>query len=116
MNDEEFRTEMESFWESVVASGGRQKDAMFALDELSKLYRDFNEHERQIGDRVISGWVTSDSEGKRFDALFMIGEFQIVSAVDALRLLSQKLTKSNAPGAPFELQKVRRILSKLGPI
>lgn len=57
--------------------------------------------------------VLSDEENVRFDALSLIEDFKIRSAVPALRKLADRLEHQDQPGAPYEWAKVKRILGNL---
>jgi hypothetical protein len=67
-----------------------------------------------MADQVLSEWAVSDDEGLRFDALALIDDLKVKAAGAALRALAGRLALSDAPSAPYELQKVDRILNNLG--
>jgi len=69
--------------------------------------------ERQTFDAVLGGWVLSDNESRRFDALALIDEYRIRRALPALEELRRRLDQSPAPGAPFEKAQVDRIIASL---
>ena len=66
-----------------------------------------------MADQVLAEWALSDDEAVRFDALALIDEFKITNAAPALRKLKSRLASSSEPGAPYELQKVYRIIAGL---
>jgi hypothetical protein len=66
-----------------------------------------------MASRVLAEWSLSTNVGKRFDALAIVDEYRVSEAVPALRELANRLEMSAEPGAPFELQKVNRIVSSL---
>jgi len=80
---------------------------------LRELYRGFDALERNWADQVLCEWLLNDDENVRYDALIVIDEFGIKSALPALTEHAPRLKRSKAPGAPYELQKVQSILSKL---
>ena len=108
-----FRRTMESYRRAVDEEAKSLKDSYVALDKLHALYRRFDLEERAMADQVMAEWALSDNEGVRFDALALIDDFNIPAATSALRTLVGRLELSTAPGAPYELQKVNRILQKL---
>jgi len=110
MNLEKFREEMELYWRAIDEEAKELKESYLALDRLRARYQMFDSVDRSMADQVLAEWVLSDDEGMRFDALALVDEFKIVSATPALRKLRRRLTSSSAPGAPYELQKVDRIL------
>ena len=66
-----------------------------------------------MANRVLAEWALSDDENVRFDALALIDDFKIASAAPALQELARRLASDGTPGAPYELKKVRRIISNL---
>jgi hypothetical protein len=114
MNLQQFRQEMESYRRSVDEEARALKDSYLALDRLHALYRRFDAAERRMADQVLTEWALSDDEGLRFDALALIDDFKVEAATGALKSLAGRLASSTAPGAPYELQKVDRILRDLG--
>jgi cysteinyl-tRNA synthetase len=111
----EFRLQMESYRREVDEEAMSLKDSYLALDRLHSLYQKFDAEERTMADQVLTEWVLSEDEKTRFDALALIDDFKIASAISALEKLAERLATSSAPGAPYELQKVRRIVGSLSP-
>lgn len=114
MTYEEFRESMESYRRSADVDAAAQKDPQLALDQLHALYGKFDESERAMAGRVLAEWSLSTDEGKRFDALAIIDEFSVSDVAPALRELAGRLNGSAERGAPYELQKVNRLLNRLG--
>ena len=67
----------------------------------------------RLASEVISEWVTSDDEAKRWDAVALIDDFAIASALPALRSLANRLEHSDDPAAPFEWAMVNRLIGTL---
>lgn len=111
---EDFRAAADRLWETVNEEADRLKDSYVALDRLYAWYRQLDTLERPVADEVVAGWVMSDTEAKRFDAVALIREFEVVRAVPALRELARRLGKSGDPGAPFEREKVESLAAELG--
>jgi hypothetical protein len=110
---EEFKTEMDQFWEETNQEALELKDSYRALDRLHSLYTALDDHERGLADQVLCEWALSDHEGKRFDAMALISDFDIKRAIPALERLARRLEKSREPGAPFERDKAKRIIAQL---
>lgn len=89
------------------------KSSQAVVVELSRRYRALDESERSEVDELLTEWVLSDDEGKRFDALAVIADNKVARAAPALRELGERLEASDAPSAPFEWAKVNRILGQL---
>ena len=113
MKLDEFRHQMESYRRAADEEAMSLKDSYLALDQLHNLYQKFDTKERTLADRVLSEWVLSEDEKLRFDALALINDFKIVCATPALRKLADRLASSRTPGAPYELNKVRRIIESI---
>ena len=113
MNLNEFRSEMESYRLAANEEAKLYKDSYIALDRLYDLYRKFDTEERKMADQVLEEWALSEDENVRFDALALIREFKIVQARPKLQELAVRLASSNAPLAPYELNKVNRLLGDL---
>lgn len=89
------------------------RDSQAALFELSELYDRLDVEERQQVDELLGDWVVSDDEGLRFDALALIREKRILGALSALDRLLVTLHQSRSPGAPYEADKVRSVITRL---
>jgi cysteinyl-tRNA synthetase len=113
VNLDEFRVEMTQYRLAVDAEATSLKDPYVALDRLHSLYRKFDDQERDLADQVLAEWALSQDEKTRFEALALIDDFRITAAVPALHELAARLQSDHAPGAPFELEKVNRLLSDL---
>jgi len=113
MTYEEFRQEMESYRRDADADASARKDSQLVLDRLHALYLKFDASEQAMANRVLAEWALSGDEGMRFDALALIDEFKIRQAIPALNELAQRLGSSKAPGAPYELEKAKRIVADL---
>jgi hypothetical protein len=114
MNFGEFRKQMETFRNSVDKEARALKDSQLALTWLYDFYRKLDVSERSMADRVLIAWALSQDENLRFDALALIDEYKVTAAIPALWSLAERLGSSSTPGAPYELQKVNRILLGLG--
>jgi hypothetical protein len=113
MKLDEFRRQMAWYRVAVDEEARSLKDSYVALDRLHRLYQKFDDQEKAMADHVISEWVLSEDENVRFDALALINDFKIATTKTALQKLANHLALSNAPGAPYELAKVHRIIRDL---
>ena len=55
----------------------------------------------------------SDDDALRYDALAIVRKFKIPSALPALDELAERLRGATAPGAPYELLDVHRVMTSL---
>lgn len=108
-----FRLRMEAFRRTVDEEAMSLKDSYLALDRLHGLYNKCDQEERMMGDQVLAEWALSEDEKVRFDALALIDDFGIATALPSLRKLAERLALSRTPSAPYELQKVQRIMRDL---
>ena len=113
MTPDEFRKEMEAYRSDVESEASAAKDSFLVYQRLHTLYRRFDVEERRLASEVISEWVTSDDEAKRWDAVALIDDFAIASALPALRSLANRLEHSDDPAAPFEWAMVNRLIGTL---
>ena len=109
MNFDEFRGHIESFRRTVEEEGTLRKDSYYCLDKLYKFYKQLDDEERKMADKVLSEWVLSDHENIRFEAMAMIREFKVVTTSEALRKQAVELRFSRSPGAPYEIIKIQSI-------
>jgi hypothetical protein len=85
-----------------------------ALLELYQRYAELSPSDRAEVDQLLAESLLSEDANVRFDALALIAEFHIASALPELRVLAKRLPRSKSPGAPYELAKVQRIIDVLG--
>jgi hypothetical protein len=113
MNIDGMRSALAEFRSAADERATALKDSQLALDELLQLYERLDDSERALANDVIAEWVASDDEKLRFDALALIDRYVIGGAVESLQGLAERLRVMRTPGAPYELQKVDRILRRL---
>jgi hypothetical protein len=112
MSARDARASWEAFWQRVDHDYKDAKDSQGALTALFDRYRSLPPDEQGAIDRLLGEKLASPDENVRFDTLALVGEFNIRSTTPQLRNLAARLTTDKAPGAPFELAKVTRILSR----
>jgi hypothetical protein len=113
MKLDDFREEMMLYRQTADSEARSLKDPYVVLDRLHQLYVKFDGHEREMANNILSEWVLSEDAGLRFDAQALIDDFHIATAIPALQSLATRLSKDTAPGAPYELKKVNRIVERL---
>jgi hypothetical protein len=113
MSLNEMRTAMNSYWGRVYREDIESKGSFDSLAELDRLYHGFGEEERVLADEVLSEWIQSDREDKRFAAMHLVSRFEVKTAVPALERLARQLDEKDDPGAPFERDKAERITREL---
>lgn len=113
MTLEQFRREMEQYRRVVDEEAEANKDSYLALDRLHALYRKFDPQERAMADQILAEWALHSDEKIRFDALALIDDFKVQTAIPALHELAGRLASSDEPGAPYELRKVNRLIDEL---
>jgi hypothetical protein len=110
------RERWERLRDRLDAEAQASKMSQEAVLRLSYAYTLLQPDERRVVDELLSQWLYSEDETKRFDALVLIREHRIVSALRALEDLAQRLAHADEPGAPYELAKVRHIAHRLTAI
>jgi hypothetical protein len=104
---------MTSYRERAKSNADKSKMPQLEGQSLLKLYRELDDSEREMADRVVSEWVLSPEERLRFVALHLVRVLGIRSAVPALNELMRNLLSCTAPGAPFEIMKVEQIARQI---
>lgn len=113
MTPDAIRAEWTALRERLDAEATAMKESQAAVIELSRRYAALDADARRVVDELLSEWVLSDDENLRFDALALVSDHRILSALPALRELLVRLDGATTPGAPFEQAKIRRILGRL---
>ena len=107
------RGEMNALWLAAKLKGGELKDPFRPFEQVSAMYRGIGGSKTELADIVLGEWVLADDEARRFDAVALIREFRVTAATPSLYELTNRLAQSDDPGAPFEHEKVKRLLSEL---
>jgi hypothetical protein len=110
---DEFRREMEAYRRQADEEASYLKEPFVVRKRMLQLYSRFDTHERLMANQVVSEWVLSRDENLRFDAQGLIKDLKIIAAVPSLRKLAERLSGEQSPGAPFELEKVERIITEM---
>jgi hypothetical protein len=104
---------MDTWWAKTNAREVARKNSQGALLDLFTIYESLDQEERVLANQVLSEWIASTDDSKRFDALAMVDHFSIRSAINSLRSLAAAIQKREDHEAPYELAKVKRILDRL---
>ena len=110
MTIERMRYQLETLRSSSESEGRLLKDAQLTLDRLRTAYEAMSDEDRPSAEAVIVEWLASDDENRRFDAIALTDEFRIASAAASLRA---RLLSRDSPAAPFEIEKIDRVLGGL---
>jgi len=113
MTLEEFRDEMNAYWQSAAKEAESLKDPYITLERVRALYGKFDADERRLADQVIAEWTVGGADGRRWDALALIDELKIVSAAPALRELASRLVRGTEPAAAHWAERATRIADDL---
>ena len=89
------------------------KEPQEALRALAVMYRGISAEERLEVDQLLAEQLASRYSSERFDALSVISDFKISSAVPALRRLADWLETETRPMAPYERDKVIGIIDNM---
>lgn len=113
MNTAEIRSAWLDYQAQATARAEANKQSQDALNALFARYRALFDEERPVVDQLLAEQLSSPDENVRFDALAIVREFRIASALPALRSLADRLETQDAPGAPYEWAKVNRLIGML---
>ncbi len=104
-------------WEELRAELDRRavasKSSQSVVVELSSEYRRLGSDDRAEVDVLLRSRLLSADEGERFDAVAVVDDNEVCSAIPALRKLMDRLETSDEPGAVYEWAKVNRVLGRL---
>jgi hypothetical protein len=89
------------------------KDSYLALQRLAEYFEGLDSQERQLAAIVLSEWLLAEDEALRFDGMALVRKFRISEAIPALGKLNERLRASSSPGAPFECEKVAKLITYL---
>lgn len=107
------RPDFERLWAQYDSEAQAAKFSHEAVLRLTALYRQLDEEDRRVVDDVLANWVVEGDERQRFDALALIHEFAIQTALPALRRELVRLKHATGPSVPFDRAKVERIIAHL---
>jgi hypothetical protein len=107
------RREFEDLWERFDAEAQAARFSHEALLRLTDFYRRLDEDDRQVVDEALASWVLEGDERRRFDALALIDEFGIRSALPALEEELARLADAVGASVPTDRAKLERIIAGL---
>ena len=114
MNPDEIRAEWDSIRDVLVERWTALKDPQQVTVQLSRAYARSDAEQQRVIHDVLRKWLLSDDEARRFDALTIVEEHKVRSAMPALRGLQDRLEREQAsPGAPYEWAWVNRVIGTL---
>lgn len=105
------REEFETFWAQIDAAA--VSESPMATVRLASFYRDLGDEDRAVVDDALADWVMHGDERRRFDAVALIQEFEIRSAVPALRERIATLPEGSIGPVGAERAKLERVLALL---
>lgn len=113
MNLAEFRDQMRTRRDDADKRAVDAKESNLAWEWLCDMYRKFDAQEREMANQVLVEWLSSADDNLRYDALVLIDEYHIHTALPALETLSLRLSMSKSPSALPELAKVTHVIERL---
>jgi hypothetical protein len=105
--------DFEEVWERFDAEGQAAKFSHEAVLRLADYYRGLDDEDRQVVDETLATWVLLPDVRRRFDALALIDEFGIRSALLALEADLARLDGAVGPSVPTDRAKLERIIARL---
>ncbi len=107
------KEELNRLWEQLDREAMDYKASHMAYVKLKEMYARWDQDTRRNAIEVFAEWLRSENARKRFDALSLIDEFDIVDARPALESLAMSLVARPGPEAKHELKRVNEILQRL---
>lgn len=114
MGPDEFREAMYEYRKKCVAEGNDYKDPLIRLRCLRELFERFDADERNRAYEVLGEWVLSaELYGPQNDALHLIEELNVTTALPALREMIRRYAKSASPVMRDRVEEAERVAVKL---
>ena len=113
MNEDDIRSEWCRFRRDASDRAQAAKQSQQVIYDLINYYQSLSEDERVVVDMLLADDLDSTNEADQFDALALIREFQIQSALPALRALADRLELEHSARAPYEWSKVNGLIGLL---
>src|SRR6266568_6862904 len=107
------RRDFEELWERLDSDAQAAKFSHEAVLRLTNYYRSLDDEDRQVVNEVLVSWVLEGDERRRFDALALIDEFGIRSALPALEADLARLADAVGASVPTDRAKLERIIAGL---
>lgn len=107
------RRDFESVWEQFDAEAQAAKFSHEAVLRLADYYRRLDTDDKRVVDETLAFWILEGDERRRFDALALIDEFQITSALPTLEADLARLANTTGPSVPTDRAKLERIIAEL---
>jgi hypothetical protein len=107
------RREFEGVWERFDAEAQAAKFSHEAVLRLADYYRHLDNEDKRVVDETLASWVLEGDERRQFDALALIDEFRIRSALPALEADLARLANAAGPSVPTDRAKLQRIIADL---
>ena len=102
--------------DEAISRAMANKQSQDALSGMAQIYRSLSADDRLVVDELLTDELKSDDATVRFDALSLIADFTIRTALPALRELALWLESQRSPGAPYERAKVNRLIAALAEL
>ncbi|MGA9762512.1 MAG: hypothetical protein WBQ14_08825 [Gaiellaceae bacterium] len=107
------RTDFEELWAHLYAEAENSKFPELAVLEFTHFYRALDEDDRGVADEVLTSWVPDGDLPQRFVALAIIEDFDIRSALPALRADLARLEYATGPSVPDDREQLEQIIAHL---
>lgn len=107
------RDDFESLWTRLDRAAVESKHSQEATILLTSFYRELDDADRAVVDQALADWVVHGDERRRFDAVALIQEFEITSALAALRERLAALPEGSIGPDGAERAKLERVAAAL---
>jgi len=108
------RADVEALWERIDNEALEAKSSPEATARLVNFYRGLDDADRAVVEDAAADWVVGDDERRRFDALALIREFEIRSALPALRARLDALPADGTGPDAAERAKLGELVKAIG--
>jgi hypothetical protein len=105
--------QLESLRATAEEHARRSKDSMIVTERLISFYRSLSLDSRPAANKKVVEWLKSGDEAKRYDAMALIAEFDIVDALDALRNYAAECEAAGDIASIRQWEKANRLIADL---
>lgn len=109
MTPDEVRRLLNEEWERIDREAEQKKDSQSAVFALEVSVAVSRRRGRSANDEVIE-WLLSGDPKRQYDALALMQDFSIVTALPALRALADRFEQADTPSAPYDWAAVNRVI------
>jgi hypothetical protein len=107
------KAEFEELWTQLDADALEEKYSQGAFLRLTEYFGHLDEDDKRVVGEVLFSWILDGNARQRFDALAIIEDFEIRSALPVLRENLTRLEDATGPSVPDDREQLEQIIAHL---